>query len=95
MSENNYIYGKNPDDEVTLSFGDEAHLYENTQDTTKKQYVWTKDEKCTRYVGYWGSGTGNDDKTPAGTITSNALSVKYGSVTYTVTVPTITINNPY
>ncbi len=67
-------------------------------------YSWTKEGTCSRYVGYcWAQkGRASDainaagKKTPAGTITANTLTV-VGSDggTYTFTIPTITINNPY
>lgn len=74
-------------------------------DSVTDSYTWTSNTTCTRFVGYMinygdNSGTvkdrdGNDTKVPAGTITADTLIAVYNGVTYTFTIPTITINNPY
>jgi hypothetical protein len=52
-----------------------------------------------RYVGYAKTDNGGlskeYSKTPAGIITANTLDVIVNGVTYTVTIPTITIDNSY
>ncbi len=83
--------------EFTTSNTDgKVHLYEESQKddgTSTNSYVWTGDGSCKRYMGYWESKTGSDDKTPAGVLTSTALILVYGGSEYNVPV-TITINNP-
>ncbi len=68
-------------------------------------FIWkSTDKTITRYIGYAKSQkeryftdaiNATGEKIPAGEITSNKLEVVYNGVTYTFTVPTITINNPY
>ena len=85
--------------EFTTSNTDgKVHLYEESQKddgTSTNKYTWTKDGACKRYVGYWESKTGSDDKTPAGTLTATVLKLTQGSsITCEVNIPDITINNP-
>ena len=82
--------------DATLSFGTSAHVYASEKGTEKTNYSWTANGDAKRYIGLWVDNSGDDDsKTVAGTITANTLILTYDSVEYTVTVPTITINNPY
>lgn len=77
-----------------MSFGSGVHVYNGSTQTDK--YEWTKNGTCARNIGYYNGRTGrSDQKTPAGTITSNALKFTYNGIEYTFSVPTITINNPY
>ena len=71
-----------------------TNLTDNTSDTDS--YTWTGDGTCKRWVGLWRSKTGDDGKTPAGTLTATALVLTDADdVVYTVTLPIpITINNP-
>jgi hypothetical protein len=81
---------------ITSNTDGKVHLYEESQKddgTSTNSYVWTGNGNCKRYMGFWESKTGNDDKTPAGTLTSTALILVYGGIEYTVPV-TIIINNP-
>ncbi len=95
--------------QADLSFGTNVHLYStfNSSDGgaassgKTSEYTWTTSTTCTRYVGYVNRKVnasvfqGNDEKTPAGTITANTLVLTYDKQTYSFTVPTITIKNPY
>ena len=61
-------------------------------------FEWTTTDTCTRFIGVMdnGNGTnGNDTKTAAGTITASALVLTYGDMEFSVTIPTITIHNPF
>jgi hypothetical protein len=79
---------------ASLSFGSDKLVYNGNTQTGS--YEWTANGGCVRNIGNYKSKTAqSDEKTAAGTITANTLILTYGSVTYTVTVPTITINNPY
>lgn len=80
--------------------------YSKSTDGEKIAYSWTtNNSECWRYIGgytghyYQWSGTDQPtkagEKTPAGTITANELVVKTKDATYTITIPTITIHNPY
>ena len=75
-----------------------VHLYEESQKDEGKAtnpYSWTGDGACKRYMGYWESKTGTDEKIPAGTLTATELVLTDASgVKYVVDVPDITINNP-
>lgn len=80
--------------QASLSFGDDVHIYNGTTKVTG--YSWTTNGTCARNIGYYRSRTAaNDNKIPAGTLTCSTLELIYNNVTYSVTVPTITINNPY
>ena len=79
---------------ATLDFGTSVQIYNGTTQTTG--YEWTANGGCLRNIGYFKSKTAStDDKTPAGTITANTLVLTYNNMTFNVTIPTITINNPY
>lgn len=70
-----------------------TNLSNNTSDTDS--FTWTKDGTCQRWVGRWNSKTGDDGKTPAGTLTAKELVLTANGVTYTVSLTTpITIINP-
>lgn len=57
-------------------------------------YSWSADGDCLRWVGYLNQVTGNDQITPAGTLTANQLILTDSSnQTYTFTIATITIIN--
>ena len=82
---------------VTSNADGKVHLYEESQKddgTATNAYSWTADGVCKRYMGYWESKTGTDDKTPAGTLTATQLILTHDGVDYTVDIPDITINNP-
>jgi len=79
---------------ATLSFGSDVHIYSG--DTQTVGYTWTTNGTCARNIGYYQSrSAANDNKIAAGTLTANTLILIYNDMEYTVTVPTITINNPY
>lgn len=85
--------------EFTTSNADgKVHLYEESQKddgTSTNAYTWTVNGTCKRYMGYWESKKGTDDKTPAGTLTANTLVLSYGGKDYSFKLSTpITINNP-
>ena len=74
-----------------------VHLYEESQKddgTSTNAYTWTGDGNCLRYMGYWESKTGSDEKAAAGTLTATELALTFNGVTYKVDVTDITINNP-
>lgn len=81
-----------------------AYTNRTIETTNVAGYSWTSVGDCSRYIGYsWNKESRVSDviiepgkKIPAGTITANTLTV-VGSddKTYTFTIPTITINNPY
>lgn len=78
---------------ATLDFGSDVHIYNGTTKTTG--YSWTANGNCVRNIGYYQNRTASTDtKTAAGTLTSSTLVLTYDGVNYTVTIPTITINNP-
>jgi hypothetical protein len=80
--------------QANLSFGSGLHIYNASTQTDG--YTWTKDGTCSRNIGYYRSvSISSDDKTAAGTLSCNVLTLSYNDETYSVTVPTITINNPY
>lgn len=83
--------------EFTTSNSDgKVHLYEESQKddgTSTNKYTWSADGTCKRYMGHWESQTGNDKKTPAGTLTSTGIILSDGVNEFTVPV-TIVINNP-
>jgi hypothetical protein len=56
-------------------------------------YSWTKDGSCKRWVGYWNSQTGDDDRTKAGTLNAEYLILTYQGQQYQVPAH-ITIDNP-
>lgn len=61
-------------------------------------FEWTTADTCTRFIGVMDNGAGSngsDTKTAAGTITANTLILTYNGVDYSVTIPTITIHNPF
>ncbi len=83
---------------ATLTFaetsGGTVLLYtEEEGNTSVSAYTWTGNGICKRWVGYWNSKTGDDDRTTAGTLTATTLVLTYGGVEYNVSAP-ITINNP-
>ena len=84
--------------EFTTSNTDgKVHLYEESQKddgTSTNAYSWTGDGSCTRYMGFWESKTGNDEKIPAGTLTATTLIFTYGGNEYSIDVPDFTIKNP-
>lgn len=85
---------------ATLSFaassGGTVHLYTSNGGTaTTTDYTWTQDGTCQRWIGYYKTKTGSDEKTAAGTLTANALVLSADGMTYNVPLPTaITISNP-
>ena len=86
----------------TDSAGTAAHVYAQKAGTTKGNYVWTANGEKTMYIGLYGDSSGDDDtKTVAGTITASSIVFTYDidgngtAESYTFTIPTITINNPY
>lgn len=69
-------------------------LYEAEEGKTAvDKYTWSGNGACTRWVGYWDSQTGDDDRTSAGTLTSTNLVLVCKGVEYIVETP-FTINNP-
>lgn len=56
-------------------------------------FTWSGNGTCKRWVGYWNSQTGDDDRTKAGTLTATNLVLTYDGVEYQIPAP-ITINNP-
>lgn len=81
---------------ATLSFGDNAHVYSSNAGSSKAAFSWTGEGACKMYIGEFKSVSGGDDsRTIAGTMTANKLVVTSANGTYTFTIPTITINNPY
>lgn len=80
--------------QAVLSFGAGTRVYSGKTQTGS--YVWTANGPVARNIGYFSeSTTGTDTKTSAGTITATTLELTYNGQTYSVTIPTITINNPY
>ena len=81
--------------QATLSFGEGAHVYDGTTQTTG--YSWTANAGCVRNIGYFRSRTAaDDDKTPAGDISANKLVLTAGGETFTVDLSKpIVIHNPY
>lgn len=92
-----YGYASEIKMEFTTSNQDgKVHLYpEGQQDdgTSTNAYVWTGNTGCARYIGWWESKTGSDEKAAAGILTGTKLIVTYGSMTFEVDVPDITITN--
>lgn len=82
---------------ATLTFtstGGTVLLYEKEEGASAvSTYTWSGNGTCKRWVGYWNSQTGDDDRTTAGTLTATTLIIAYNGVEYTVAAP-ITINNP-
>lgn len=81
---------------TTSNSDGKVHLYEESQKddgTSTNQYTWSGNGTCKRYMGYWESKTGTDDKTPAGTLTATTLVLTYGGMDFNVAV-NIIINNP-
>ncbi|MBQ8498021.1 MAG: hypothetical protein IJ489_11285 [Clostridia bacterium] len=80
---------------------------ENTTVDSTSAYAWNNANNTINgcdaikllYVGYSKYsnflGTSNGSKTPAGTITANTLVMTFDGVEYSITIPTITIKNPY
>lgn len=81
---------------ATISFGGTGYVYATTGSSTKSAYTWTKDgTSCTRYIGLYTDNSSSDTRTIAGTMTANQLVLTDSAgVTYTFTIPTLTINNP-
>ena len=88
-------------DSVNLAFTENAHIYVDRGGSTKTDYSWSlnadgSDVKCTRYIGKLNTATASDEsREKAGTITADTLVIVFEGVTFTVKIPTITINNPY
>ena len=84
---------------ATMTFATEPSggtvlLYEAEEGSRSvSTYTWSGDGSCKRWVGYWNSQTGDDDRTKAGTLKTTALVLIYNGVEYTVNIP-ITIDNP-
>lgn len=87
---------------ATLNFAESSgatvQLYTEVDRNGKAQnrvdgYTWTADGDCLRWVGYLNQTTGNDDITPAGTITATKLTLVHNSVEYEVDIDDITIIN--
>lgn len=81
--------------QATLSFGSGKQIYNGTSQTDG--YSWSADGTCVRNIGYYkNKSAANDEKTPAGTLTSSVLTLTHSTGTYEVTLnPAITIRNPY
>lgn len=84
---------------TSLSFvrsgGGDVELYsENGGKTATDKYEWTSNGNCTRYVGYWGTTTGNDTYRATGTLVADKLNLTFNNITFAVDVDNITINNP-
>jgi hypothetical protein len=78
----------------TATSGGSVLLYEAEEGRAAvNKYSWSGNGTCTRWVGYWNSQTGDDDRTTAGTLNSTGLVLVYDGVEYIVTTP-FTINNP-
>ena len=78
----------------TAASGGSVLLYEAEEGKTAvNAYTWSGNGTCKRWVGFWDSQTGDDDRTTAGTLTSTNLVLVYDGVEYTVSAP-FTINNP-
>ena len=83
---------------VTISAGYEG----NYQNYGTDSYIWSNPDAngtatCKRFIGVMKSGAGSnnsDTKQVAGTITANQLVLTYKGMSFTVTIPTITIHNP-
>ena len=89
-------YGKATGATLTFaaSAGGNVLLYEAEEGKSSvSTYTWTGNGTCKRWVGYWNSQTGDDDRTTAGTLTATTLILTYNGVQYTVSAP-ITIENP-
>ena len=88
------LYGIGKANSASLSFGSGKYIYNGTTQTDK--YEWTANGGVSRNIGHYESKTAQSDvKTPAGTLTASTLYVTYDGVEYSITIPTITINNPY
>lgn len=83
----------------TESNGATVQLYTEKDSNGKTQnrvdgYTWSADGDCLRWVGYLNQVTGNDDITPAGTITATVLTLKDANgLEYTVDIEDIVIIN--
>lgn len=96
---------------ATLNFSDNSNICSNTTYSkgtlwgynvstsgSNSPYKWTTNSSVTRYIGQVKTDTtlgGGFSKTPAGKITAETLSVVVDGETYTVKIPTITIDNSY
>lgn len=96
------LTGKGYATDAYLAFSREGggNVILRTDTGTTDRFQWTADGNCDRYVGQVtaGSGSGSagsDTKTCTGIIKASTLSLVYGGETYNITIPTITINNPY
>lgn len=81
---------------TTSNSDGKVHLYEASQKddgTSTNQYTWSGNGTCIRYMGWWESKTGTDEKAPAGTLTTKSLVLTHGKIEFTVPI-TIIINNP-
>lgn len=83
---------------ATLTFvassGGTVYLYTQKEgNSAVSTYTWSGNGACKRWVGYWNSQTGDDDRTTAGTLIATNLVITYNGVNYNVSAP-ITINNP-
>lgn len=96
FSSNTHIYEK-------MQVANVDTFYRTITSTNALPYSWNASGTCTRYIGYSQNTEGRvsdsvsqtGTRTAAGTITANQLTVVYSGKTFTFTIPTITINNPY
>ena len=83
---------------ATLTFTESSgtvRLYTSSSGTTATDaFTWTANGACKRWVGYYKSQTGDDDWTPAGTLTATKLVLTYNNILFEIDIPDITINNP-
>ena len=82
---------------ITSNSDGKVHLYEESQKddgTSTNAYTWTGDGSCIRYIGWWESKTGNDEKIPAGTLTATKIVMMYNNVKYEFDITDIIIQNP-
>lgn len=78
------------------SGGGTVHLYTKNGGTSPVDtYTWTGNGTCLRWIGYYKNvRAGNDDRTPAETLTATKMVLTYNGYTYEVDIPDITISNP-
>jgi hypothetical protein len=80
----------------TNSSGGAANMSTAYASGATDTYTWTAEGTSKRYVGSVKTASGDDTKTPAGTITANELIVTGADGTqYTFSISQITIHNPY
>ena len=85
--------------EVKVQFsGSTTRMYEAARGTENTAYTWSAStgDTCTRYIGrYQQSRTcSNAVVEPAGTMTAGEITITWNSITFTMAIDTITINNP-